>query len=64
LDGTPMPALAADVTAHDRWDLTHYVVSRSRGQSRLWRLVTQEPTWYAPAWNWSLPWREAGGAAQ
>ena len=57
LDGTPMPALPGAVSARDRWDLTHYIVSLSdRGAARL-RALAQPPTWYEPARTRGLPWR-------
>lgn len=57
LDGTPMPALPESVTAKDRWDLTHYIVSTSKDRSRLLRTLEQGPTWYEPVYTWRLPWR-------
>jgi cytochrome c oxidase cbb3-type subunit 2 len=57
LDGTPMPALPESVTARDRWDLTHHIVSTSKDRSRLLRALEQGPTWYEPVYTWRLPWR-------
>jgi cytochrome c oxidase cbb3-type subunit 2 len=57
LDGTPMPALPESVTARDRWDLTHYIVSTSKGRGRLLRTLEQDATWFEPVYTWRLPWR-------
>jgi mono/diheme cytochrome c family protein len=55
LDGTPMPAVPEEVSARDRWDLTRYILSLS-ARRRLWRAVSQPPTWYEPALGRRRPW--------
>jgi cytochrome c oxidase cbb3-type subunit 2 len=56
LDGTPMPALPANVAASDRWDLAHYLVSLSHERSKLLRLLATPPSWYEPARARDLRW--------
>ena len=56
LDGTPMPALPeAGISEAARWDLANYLVSLSHGRGRVWRFITQGPTWYEPAATWGQP---------
>jgi len=57
LDGTPMPALPATVSASDRWDLTSYLVSLSESRSRLLRALESTPSWYEPVRAWGIQWR-------
>jgi cytochrome c oxidase cbb3-type subunit 2 len=57
LDGTPMPALPAAVSAADRWDLTHHIVSLSTRRGELLRALVNQPTWFEPARTRGLRWR-------
>lgn len=57
LDGTPMPGLAQELPAEQRWDLVHFVVSRSAGRSRVLRYLERGSGWLDPVEAWSLPWR-------